>query len=113
MNADLLRRRFRLIRLAALEAAAKRKRAYVKAVASVAVFKIKKFAANSSLTHALDYRDSRAPPIKFQFLLRLKFFVRSRRIAKNIGWHPKTPVHRRERWLAATPKGYPLVSTNS
>jgi hypothetical protein len=61
------------------------KRAYVKAVASVSVFKIKKFAANSSLTHALDYRDSRAPPIKFQFLLRLKIFVRSRRIANNIG----------------------------
>jgi hypothetical protein len=48
---------------------------------------IRKFATNSSLSHALDYRDSRAPPIKFQFLLRSKSVVRSRWIANNIGWH--------------------------
>ena len=58
---------------------------------SLAVFEIiKQFAANSSLSHALDYRDSRAVPIKFQFLLRFKIVVRSRWISNNTGWHPKT-----------------------
>ena len=68
---------FDRIPLAPLEAAAKRKRRFLKAV-SVAVLKIKKFAANSSFPHALDYLDRRAVPIKFQFLLRFKSFVRSR-----------------------------------
>jgi hypothetical protein len=55
---------------------------------SVAVLAIiRKFAINSSLSHALDYRDSRAPPIKFEFLLRFKSVVRSRWIANNVGWH--------------------------
>jgi len=69
----------------------------VKAVASLAVSGInKQFATNSSLPHALDYRDSRAPPIKFQFLLRFKIVILwSRWIANNTEWHPKTPVYRR------------------
>jgi hypothetical protein len=54
---------------------------------SVAVLAIiRKFATNSSLSHALDYCHSRAPPIKFLFLLRFKIVVR-RWIANNSGWH--------------------------
>ena len=80
---------------------------------SVAILKtIGQFATYSSLRHAPNYRDSDAPLIKFQFLLRFKIVVRSRRIANNIGWHPKIPIYRRERLLAATPKGYQLVSNN-
>jgi hypothetical protein len=36
---------------------------------------------------ACDYRDSNAPLIKFQFLLRFKIVIRSRWIANNTGWH--------------------------
>ena len=57
-------------------------------VASVAVLEtIRKFATNSSLSHALDYHDSRTPAIKFQFLLRFKSVVWSFWIANNTGWH--------------------------
>ena len=48
---------------------------------------IRKFATNSSLSHALDYHDSRTPAIKFQFLLRFKSVVWSFWIASNTGWH--------------------------
>jgi hypothetical protein len=60
---------------------------------SVAILKtIGQFATYSSLSHALDYRDSNAPPIKFQFLLGFKVVVRFRWIANNAGEHHATPL---------------------
>jgi hypothetical protein len=80
---------------------------------SVAFLDVSQFATYSRFMQTPDYIDSDAPPVKFQFLLRFNIVVQSRRIANNTGWHPKTPVHRRELWLAATPKGYGFVSDNS
>ena len=55
---------------------------------SVAVFDIIIwFATNSSLSHALEYRDSRAQPIQFQFLPCFIIVARSHWIANNAGWH--------------------------
>jgi hypothetical protein len=57
---------------------------------SVPVLKtVKQIATYPRLSHALHYIDSRAPPIKFQFLLRLNRIVWPRRTANNTRWHLK------------------------